>query len=117
MQNSLPNIDEPVQPDGESAKEMFGRRERASPTERERGADLHASIALSLEDAIRGGARSVTVTRQETCRRCQGAGSLRTAESACPRCQGSGAIRTARGHMIFSKPCLRCGGTGCTRPG
>ena len=85
-----------------------GRHERAP----ERGADLHHSVMLSFEDAIRGGERQVTVTRQEHCRTCQGAGRLHVVESRCVTCQGTGIVKSARGHMVFSKPCASCGGSG-----
>jgi len=81
----------------------------------ERGADLHQTITVGFEDAIRGGQRDVAVSRQEPCRGCKGAGTLHVEESRCLHCQGSGAIRSARGHMVFSKPCAHCGGSGRQR--
>ena len=78
----------------------------------ERGADLHQSIVLAFEDAMRGGQRQVTVTRQEYCRTCKGAGRLHVAESRCAHCRGTGIVKSARGHMVFSKPCAACGGSG-----
>jgi molecular chaperone DnaJ len=86
-------------------------RERQDGTS-ERGADLHQSLALSFEDAMRGGQRQITVPRQEHCRACQGTGSLQTAESRCDHCYGAGIVTSARGHMVFSKPCPQCRGTG-----
>ena len=71
--------------------------------EPERGADLHQAITLSFEEAMRGGQRQITVTRQERCHTCQGAGRLHTSESRCPHCHGTGAVKSARGHMVFSK--------------
>jgi molecular chaperone DnaJ len=85
------------------------RREDADP---QRGADLHQPLTLSFEEAMRGGPRQITVTRQEHCQRCSGTGRLRTAESRCPQCHGSGAVRSTRGHMVFAKPCATCRGTG-----
>ena len=80
-----------------------------------RGADLHQTVNLSFEDAMRGGQRQVSVTRQEYCRTCKGAGRLHVAESRCLQCHGSGSLKSVRGHMIFSKPCSYCGGTGRLR--
>ena len=34
------------------------------------------------------------------------------AEAACTRCQGAGVAKSVRGHMVFSKPCVHCRGTG-----
>jgi molecular chaperone DnaJ len=81
----------------------------------ERGADLHHSITLSFEDAMRGGQPVVAVTRQEHCRSCKGLGRLHVAETRCAHCHGAGVVKSVRGHMVFSKPCMYCGGTGQQR--
>jgi molecular chaperone DnaJ len=88
------------------------RRDQRSPSAPERGADLHYALTLSFEEAVRGGQREVALTRQEHCRRCGGVGYLPTAEVRCGPCQGVGAVKSSRGHMVFSKPCAPCGGTG-----
>jgi molecular chaperone DnaJ len=77
-----------------------------------RGADLHANVTVSFEEAMRGATRSVTVTRHETCRACLGSGFVRAPETPCLRCGGVGTVRSARGHMVFSRVCSYCGGSG-----
>jgi molecular chaperone DnaJ len=98
---------------GDLFAEVFSHRQEprrgAGP---ERGADLHANVSLSFDEAIRGAQRHLTVTRRETCHSCRGAGVLTVAESRCQRCQGTGVIRSRRGHMVFSKSCEACGGAG-----
>jgi molecular chaperone DnaJ len=91
------------------------RPSRQQPRSGERGADLHAAVTIELEDALHGVERAVVVTRQDRCATCGGSGSLRGAGARCATCQGSGALRSARGHMVFSRPCARCGGTGVQR--
>jgi molecular chaperone DnaJ len=78
----------------------------------ERGADLHLTIALSLEAAVQGGQRQVTVTRQERCAACRGTGTTASAARECADCLGSGVVKSTRGHMVFSRPCVPCHGTG-----
>ena len=78
----------------------------------ERGADLHQTIPLHFEVAVRGGQRQVTVTRLESCQGCAGTGAIRSASRECASCHGTGAVRTARGHMVFSRPCVPCLGVG-----
>ncbi|MEP6918884.1 MAG: DnaJ domain-containing protein, partial [Acidobacteriota bacterium] len=78
----------------------------------ETGADLHTSLTVSFEEAIRGVERQVVVTRQVECAGCAGAGRVRTPEGGCSHCQASGKVRWARGHMVFAKSCTACGGTG-----
>src|ERR1051325_9536150 len=80
-----------------------------------RGAALHQTLELSFEDAITGGTRALAVTRQEHCRTCKGTGRMHTQEARCGQCQGTGTMKTTRGHMVFSRPCSGCDGTGRKR--
>ena len=82
----------------------------------ERGADLHQEARLSFEEALAGITRQVTMTRRESCRPCAGTGLTRVSSGPCHLCQGSGAVRSVRGHMVFSRSCTACGGTGQQRP-
>jgi molecular chaperone DnaJ len=101
---------------GDLFEEVFTRRAtRERGAEAERGADLHIKTSLSFEDAWRGVERTLTVTRLESCRSCAGTGYHRTAESRCVACEGSGVVRTVRGHMVFSKNCGHCDGSGRLR--
>jgi molecular chaperone DnaJ len=94
---------------------LHQRQARRGSGHAERGVDLHQSVSLEFEEAIQGGQRSITVTRQEYCATCQGIGALHTTPAPCPHCHGSGAVKSARGHMVFTKPCAHCGGTGQQR--
>ena len=91
---------------------LHQREQRRAETEPLRGADLHQTIDLSFEDAMRGGQRQLTITRHEQCRTCRGTGHLQMEESRCLQCYGAGVVKSARGHMVFSKPCASCRGTG-----
>jgi molecular chaperone DnaJ len=81
----------------------------------ERGADLHATLDLTFEDVAHGSERRVTLTRLERCGPCGGRGVIRSPELPCRTCEGSGELRTARGHMVFRRTCVACGGQGVTR--
>ena len=91
------------------------REERRREESADRGVDLHHSLTISFEDAIRGGEHTVTVMRQVACRTCHGRGSLSVLETRCSHCHGTGVVKSARGHMVFSKPCGQCGGSGRLR--
>ena len=98
--------------------ELFAEALHPVPTtERraEQGADLHATLTLSFEDALRGVERQLMVTRQVPCSACRGAGEVSTAEMRCAQCHGAGHLRWARGHMVFTKACPGCRGTGRER--
>ena len=81
----------------------------------EPGADLHATLTLPFEAQLTGDERQVVVTRQVPCSACHGVGRRATAEGRCARCEGQGHTRWARGHMVFSKACTACGGSGRRR--
>lgn len=85
---------------------------RAGRSERQPGANVHAAVSLNFGEAMRGSERQVMITRQVPCGSCGGAGQLRTMESRCAQCHGSGNVRWARGHMVFTKVCTGCDGTG-----
>src|SRR5262245_25466699 len=97
---------------GDLFAEVFQRRRESRGQVPERGADVHHALPLTFDEAIRGGPHEITVTRQEHCRACGGLGRLAAMERRCGQCEGSGIVKSARGHMVFSKPCARCGGTG-----
>ena len=82
----------------------------------QRGADLHMEMQVTFEEALAGGRRVMTVTRRDHCRMCAGSGRTRTSTGSCHVCQGTGAVRSVRGHMIFSRSCGACSGTGQQRP-
>src|SRR5262245_23517646 len=54
--------------------------------ERERGADLHLSLTLTFDEALRAGSHDVTITRAERCRLCRGRGIVPVPESRCSTC-------------------------------
>jgi molecular chaperone DnaJ len=95
---------------GELFADVFLRD--ASQAGPEDGADIHTSLSLPFGQAMAGGERYITVSRQARCRTCAGSGVLRTDPVRCAPCQGAGRVRWARGHMVFAKTCAACGGSG-----
>jgi molecular chaperone DnaJ len=101
---------------GDLFEDVFTRRAaRERPDGAEQGADLHLKATLTFQEAWKGTQWPVSVTRQEPCRSCAGSGFHRTVESRCVACEGSGVVRSVRGHMVFSKNCQHCGGSGRLR--
>jgi molecular chaperone DnaJ len=78
-----------------------------------RGADLHGDVHITFEAAMQGTTCRLTVTRLNRCTICQGKGRVEAIDAIpCPQCGGAGSVRGARGHMLFTKTCGPCGGTG-----
>ena len=99
---------------GDLFAEVIAKRTRSPAAER--GADLHGSVSITFEQSLQGGRCSVTVTRQAVCRSCGGGGSAASDTGVCLLCQGTGTVRSSRRHMVFSRTCPSCGGTGSRRP-
>jgi molecular chaperone DnaJ len=87
----------------------------ADPARPEPGSDIHGAVTVSFEESMRGVERQIVVTRQDVCDACRGLGSVRTPEGRCAPCHGSGKVRWARGHMVFTKSCAACDGSGRQR--
>jgi len=96
-----------------SAEDIFsnlfggGFRQHDAPF---KGADLVTSLEITLEDAFRGIARPITLTKEMECKTCSGTG----AEDfqTCSQCKGAGTIKQSRGVFRVSQPCPSCRGAG-----
>ncbi len=86
-----------------------GTRRPEAPVD---GSDLHATVALSFDEALRGAQRTVTITRLDGCLACGATGRIAALEGRCARCHGQGVLRASHGHMVFSRACPACGGSG-----
>ena len=96
---------------GDLFAEVLTERGGRAPAQ-QRGADLHAEMQVTFEEALTGIQRAIPITRRENCRGCAGTGRTRLSTGTCHLCQGTGAVRSVRGHMVFSRACAACGGTG-----
>jgi molecular chaperone DnaJ len=76
------------------------------------GEDLEQATRLTFDEAFHGARRRLHLARQEPCAACDGTGDVAFGPVPCPRCKGAGQVRGSRGHMIFSRPCSECGGSG-----
>jgi molecular chaperone DnaJ len=95
---------------------LRGRESARAGQTPDRGADLHQTLALTFDEAWQGGERTLTVLRRVSCPQCGGVGQVRAPEARCAQCHGTGAIRVRRGHMVFSRACEACEGSGRQPP-
>ena len=60
----------------------------------QRGTDLDASLDVALAEAYAGGPKSVSLSIEDACPRCNGTGVLNN--SICPQCHGTGRVIVAK---------------------
>lgn len=85
-------------------------KEKEAP---QKGSDIHYSMTLSFEDAIKGITAPIRVTRKVTCPICSGLGYERgKGRRICPSCKGTGKSHLQHGFMRFSTVCSTCDGKG-----
>ncbi len=94
----------------------FGEARRTGPRPHD-GADLRASVRITLQEVVTGARKTVSLNRQETCPDCSGTGSASGKRpSACPDCGGTGMVvsvqHTILGQIRQTTMCRRCGGEG-----
>jgi len=95
--------------------DIFGGRRRGAggrPVPR-RGHDLQYTLSVTLEEAARGGERSIRIPRLETCAACGGSGvEPGTEPETCTACHGQGQVMFRRGFLTVAQTCPSCGGQG-----
>ncbi|MBI5142447.1 MAG: molecular chaperone DnaJ [Nitrospirae bacterium] len=85
-----------------------GGRTRAA-----RGTDLRYDLNITLEEAVFGAEKEITVPRWMRCDTCDGSGAKPgTSPTTCATCKGHGEVRTQQGFFSMVRTCPRCGGAG-----
>jgi molecular chaperone DnaJ len=92
--------------------DIFEARSASPASGATRGEDLEQATRIGFEESMRGTRRRVHLVRFDRCPQCQGRGDIPYGPEVCPRCHGTGTVRGSRGHMIFSRGCTECRGTG-----
>ena len=78
-----------------------------------RGADLSYEITISLEEAVAGVTKQLTLPTWIGCSDCHGSGAKKgTSASTCPDCHGAGQVHIQQGFLAIQQPCPRCRGAG-----
>jgi len=80
---------------------------------RGRGRDIRIRMRVTLEEAFKGGERTISYKRRVSCGTCKGSRCAPGKSPVpCKRCHGRGMLQVSRGFFAFSTTCDVCGGTG-----
>lgn len=95
----------------------FGGGQQARQNGPRKGESLRVNLTLTFEEAVFGCQKSVSITRNESCKDCGGSGAKKgTSPETCPVCRGMGQVkstqRTPFGVFSSNAPCQNCRGTG-----
>jgi molecular chaperone DnaJ len=98
----------------EEFEDLFGfSSRRRSYTRAERGRDIRYDLDISLEEAVLGGERKITIPKKERCSVCGGTGAKPgSGRTVCNVCGGTGQIRRTHGFITIASTCPNCNGTG-----
>jgi DnaJ-class molecular chaperone len=85
-----------------------GRGRRGGARFSMRGRDIEAEIELTLEEAHRGGTRSISLQTIESCPDCRGTGS-KDGKTVCPTCRGAAVVQRPKTLEVTIPPGVRDG--------
>lgn len=93
--------------------DIFDRSQRqAGPRP---GQDVIQSIKITLQEALEGAKKSLSIQTHESCDQCNGGGRKEGPKTrVCHKCRGSGRQNISQGPLNFSTECASCGGVGKT---
>lgn len=87
-----------------------GARQRGGP---QRGADLKYTLAMDLEQAVKGTTTKIRVPTLVACKPCSGSGAKPGSKPAqCKTCGGAGQVRMQQGFFSVQQGCPTCRGRG-----
>jgi molecular chaperone DnaJ len=104
---------------GDIFESFFGGRTGSQTTSKDqasRGRDLETILTITLENAVEGLKKEITINRDIECKSCNGTGSDTGKTKACEACKGKGQTETVRQTMLGAfrqvKTCTTCKGLG-----
>lgn len=89
-----------------------GGRRRARPDGPRRGANVRTTVELTLEEAVYGVERDLTLSHPTPCEECNGTGAEKGQIKTCEDCGGHGQVAHRRGAFVLQSTCPTCGGAG-----
>lgn len=90
-----------------------GGRRQQQQQRQQRGADLSYTLTITLEEAVAGVTKKITIPTWAACDQCEGSGAKKGSKpKTCSDCQGSGQVRIQQGFLAIQQTCPKCRGAG-----
>jgi curved DNA-binding protein len=80
------------------ARAGYGRSPFSERDFAERGEDVEADLMVTLEEALHGSVRPITLQRNAPCPKCHGVGQLKG--QICPECRGTGQVSKVENYKV-----------------
>lgn len=98
---------------GDIFEEAFGGGGGGRGSRSGRGADLRYDLEITLEEAVRGTEKEISVRKLSTCGKCDGSGAAKGSKTVpCSTCHGRGQVSVSRGFFSMTQTCPDCQGAG-----
>ncbi|MBO7298561.1 MAG: molecular chaperone DnaJ [Kiritimatiellae bacterium] len=95
---------------------LFGggsRSHRGNPNAPQKGADLRYDLQITLEEALFGTTKEISIPNDHDCPDCKGTGAAAgSSRETCKQCNGSGYVISGAGFFKVQSPCPVCKGAG-----
>ena len=90
-----------------------GGRRGGNQHQAQRGSDLKYDIELTLEEAVKGCTKDISISILSECEKCNGSGAEKgSSATTCPTCHGQGQVQMRQGFFAVQQTCPTCHGTG-----
>jgi molecular chaperone DnaJ len=90
-----------------------GNGEAGDPSGPARGSDLRYDMEITLEEAVSGTEKQITIHKPAACETCGGSGAEKGSKRVrCQQCGGRGRVVMSRGIFSIQQACPKCEGAG-----
>lgn len=98
---------------GDVFGDIFGGGRRGGGARQQRGADMRYNLEITLEEAVRGCNKEITLSTLASCDTCEGTGAKKGSTSqTCGTCHGHGQVQMRQGFFAVQQTCPTCRGSG-----
>ncbi|MDR1305244.1 MAG: molecular chaperone DnaJ [Verrucomicrobiales bacterium] len=93
--------------------EAFGGGNADGGGRQNRGSDLRYDLEITLEEAVKGCEKEISIRKYDACDACDGSGAAPGSKTiTCKTCRGTGQVSVSQGFFRVAQTCPTCRGAG-----